>query len=81
MQNEKQFFVQKQLKKADHKLSKTFYFTTYQLFQLNYVSFLICVRVFWPKKGHFQLKTPVKILSILSTYYCIIYIYFCLTIC
>ena len=51
VQNEKQVFVQKQLTKADHKLSKTFYFTTYQLLQLNYESF--CVRVFWPKKGSF----------------------------
>ena len=51
VQNEKQVFVQKQLTKADHKLSKTFYFTTYQLLQLNYEFF--CVRVFWPKKGSF----------------------------
>ena len=74
MQNEKQVFVQKQLTKADQKLSKTFYFTTYHLAQLNYESFSNLCEGFWPKKGHFQLKTPVTILSILSTYYCIIYI-------
>ena len=75
MQNEKKVFVQKQLTKAGHKLSKTFYFTTYQLFRLNYESFSnLCERFFGQKNGHFQLKTPVKILSIISTYYCIIYI-------
>ena len=68
MQNEKQVFAQKLLTKADHRLSKTFYFTTYQMFWLNYESFCNL------HKGHFQLKTPVKILSILSTYCCIIYI-------
>ena len=39
MQNEKQVSVQKKLTKADHKLSKTFYFTTHQLFRLNYEYF------------------------------------------
>ena len=38
MQNEKQVFVQKQLTKADNKLSKTFYFTINWLLQLNYES-------------------------------------------
>ena len=74
MQNEKQVFVQKQWTKANHKFSKTFYFTTYQLFWLNYESFSNLCEGFLAKKGHFQLKTPVKILSILSNYYCIIYI-------
>ena len=82
MQNKKQVLVQKQLTKADHKLSKTFYFTTYQLFQLDYESFSnLCEGFLGQKKDHFQLNTPVKILSILSTYYCIIYIYLCFSIC
>ena len=39
IQNEKEDFMQKQLTKAYHKLWKTFYFTTYQLFLLNCESF------------------------------------------
>ena len=47
---EKQVFVQKQLTKADHKLSKTFYFTTYQLFWLNYESCANLCESFLAKK-------------------------------
>ena len=71
MQNKKQVFVQKQLRKVVHKLSKTFYFTTYQLLQLNYESFSnLCESFFGWKK----VISSLKHLSILSTYYCIIYI-------
>ena len=53
MQNKKQVFVQKQLTKADHKLSKTFYFRTYQLF-LNYESFSNMCEGFSAKKRSFS---------------------------
>ena len=51
MLNEKQVFVQKQLTKADYKLSKTFYFTTYQLFWLNYEFFSNLCEDFFGQKG------------------------------
>ena len=50
MQNQQQVFVQKQLAKADHKLSKTFYFRTYQLFRLNYEFFSNLCEGFLAKK-------------------------------
>ena len=53
MQNKKQVFVQKQLTKADRKLSKTFYFTIYQPFWLNYESFPNLCEGFLAKKGSF----------------------------
>ena len=53
MQNKNQIFVQKQLTNADHKLSKTFYFTTFQLFGLNYESFSNLCEGFLAKKGLF----------------------------
>ena len=74
MQNKKQIFVRKQLINADHNFQKLFILQLINCFNWIMNRFLICVRVFSPKKGHFQLKTPVKILSIPSTYYCIIYI-------
>ena len=45
-------FVQKQLTKADQKLST--YFTTYQLFRLNYESFSNLCERFLAKKGSFS---------------------------
>ena len=54
MQKGKQVFVQKQLTKADHKFSKTFYFTTYQLFWLNYESFSNLCEGFLAKKRSFS---------------------------
>ena len=50
----KQVFVQKQLTKADHKFSKTFYFTTYQLFWLNYESSSNLCEGFLAKKRSFS---------------------------
>ena len=60
--------------KSDHKLSKAF------ILQKNhYESFSnLCGSFLVKKKGHFQLKTPVKILS---TYCRSISIYFRFTIC
>ena len=57
MLNEKQVFVQKQLTKPDYKLSKPFYFTTYQLFWLNYESFSnLCEGFFGQKRVTSSLK-------------------------
>ena len=53
MQNEKQVFAQKLLTEADHRLSKTFYCITYQMFWLNYESFSNLHEGFLAKKGSF----------------------------
>ena len=53
MLNKKQVSVQKQLTEADHKLSKTFYFTTYQVFWVNYESFLNLCEGYLAKKRSF----------------------------
>ena len=56
MQNEKQVFVQKQLTKADHKLSKIFILQPINCFSWIMNLFLICVRDFLAKKGSFPAK-------------------------
>ena len=50
---QQQKIVQKQLTEADHKLSKTFYFTTCQLFWVNYECFSNLCEGFLAKKRSF----------------------------